>query len=82
MSEKPDSEVQCLECGKRRKVNFASRTFDKASGGWPKCCGYTMTLMRSPHGGDEMIEGGRVYGLDADEERYAGIVDSDDSGGY
>jgi hypothetical protein len=80
MFRKPDSEVQCLECGKRRKVNFNDCTFGGT--GWPKCCGYTMTLMRSPHGGDEMIEGGRVYGLDADEERYAGIVDSDDSGGY
>lgn len=69
-SKGPDSEVQCLECGKRRKVNFDNCTF--AGGGWPKCCGYTMTLMRSPYGGDEMIENGRVYGLNA-EEQHAGI---------
>jgi hypothetical protein len=71
-----DSEVQCMQCGKRRKVNFADCTYGGA--GWPKCCGYTMTLMRSPHGGDEMIEGGRVYGLDADEEYYAGIIDGEE----
>jgi hypothetical protein len=78
MTKEPDSEVQCLQCGTRRKVNFASRTFEKASGGWPKCCGLTMTLMRSPYGGDEMIEEGRVYGLDADEEQYAGAPDTNE----
>jgi hypothetical protein len=75
----PDSEVQCLECGKRNKVNFADCTYNSDGHGWPKCCGYTMTLMRSPYGGDEMMgEGGRVYGLDVDEEHSAGIVDNED----
>ncbi len=72
-SKGPDSEVQCPECGTRRKVNF-SGCFRV---GWPECCGFTMTLMRSPYGGDEMMTC-RVYGLDADEEQSADIMDNEE----
>lgn len=32
--------VWCTECGKKQKVN-SSKCF---AFGWPKCCGYTMTI--------------------------------------
>lgn len=32
--------VWCTECGRSAKVNSASTL----SSGWPKCCGYTMTI--------------------------------------
>lgn len=52
MSLDADSKVQCETCGKRLDVNFGLCL----GAGWPKCCGYTMTLMRSPHGGDAMMK--------------------------
>lgn len=33
--------VWCTECGATQKVNGANAI---AGGGWPKCCGYTMTI--------------------------------------
>lgn len=35
--------VKCEKCGKEIKVDSA-KCF---SGGWPECCGYTMTLTNS-----------------------------------
>lgn len=32
--------VWCRECGATRKVDSA----DALAHGWPKCCGYTMTI--------------------------------------
>ena len=39
-----DSLVQCQYCGKEKKVDFAHCL----KTGWPKCCGYTMRLVKSP----------------------------------
>lgn len=33
--------VKCDKCGKEKKVDSAKCFKD----GWPKCCGYTMTLI-------------------------------------
>ena len=33
-------QVWCLECGRTIKINSAGCL----TGGWPKCCGYTMSL--------------------------------------
>ena len=32
--------VWCTHCGRPQKVSSAARLRD----GWPKCCGYTMTI--------------------------------------
>lgn len=32
--------VWCLQCGSTRRVNVG----ECLKGGWPKCCGYTMTI--------------------------------------
>jgi hypothetical protein len=32
--------VWCCECGRKKRVNAAL----SLAHGWPKCCGYTMTL--------------------------------------
>jgi hypothetical protein len=32
--------VWCTVCGDRYKINTANAL----AGGWPKCCGYTMTI--------------------------------------
>lgn len=34
-------QVWCLECGHIQKTNGVKNTFGD---GWPKCCGYTMSL--------------------------------------
>ena len=34
--------VQCQTCGKEEEVNFGYCLFN----GWPKCCGYTMRLVK------------------------------------
>ena len=36
----PDTPVSCSHCGKTDKVSFAYCL----GHGWPKCCGYTMTM--------------------------------------
>jgi len=33
--------VWCRKCGRSQRVDAVSATM---GGGWPKCCGYTMTL--------------------------------------
>lgn len=33
--------VWCRTCGRSQKVNGVNATL---GGGWPKCCGYTMTI--------------------------------------
>ena len=38
-----DSIVKCLTCGKEEQVKFGFCLFK----GWPKCCGYTMRLMKT-----------------------------------
>lgn len=42
MSEK-DTVVQCKKCGKKQHLDFV----DGLKNGWPKCCGYTMTIIES-----------------------------------
>ena len=32
--------VWCRECGRKQKVDYAKCYAE----GWPKCCGYTMTI--------------------------------------
>ena len=34
-------QVWCKKCGHTEKVNGTAAIF---GGGWPKCCGYTMTI--------------------------------------
>jgi len=41
MTRPTDSTVRCSKCGCERLVNFAVCL----RSGWPKCCGYTMTLL-------------------------------------
>ncbi len=36
-------QVWCRECGGTRRVEGVNATM---GGGWPKCCGYTMTIDR------------------------------------
>lgn len=39
-----DSLVRCVHCGRERGVDFGYCLFN----GWPKCCGYTMRLIKHP----------------------------------
>jgi len=34
-------QVWCKSCGSTRRINGVNATL---GGGWPKCCGYTMTI--------------------------------------
>ena len=38
-----DSKLRCSVCGREDEVDFAHGLRH----GWPKCCGYTMTLERT-----------------------------------
>jgi hypothetical protein len=38
-----DSYIKCSVCGRESKTNFAG----SMATGWPTCCGYTMTLVRT-----------------------------------
>lgn len=42
-------QVWCRECGKTKKVD----TMKCLAFGWPKCCGYTMTIDPPKEQGDE-----------------------------
>lgn len=39
----PDSTLLCTVCGRQSTTAFASSLRD----GWERCCGYTMTLVRT-----------------------------------
>jgi hypothetical protein len=43
MSAKHDSYLRCTVCGRESTTSFASSLHT----GWEKCCGYTMTLVRT-----------------------------------
>lgn len=45
MSERPNSTVECQTCSKQIDVDFSTALRQ----GWPRCCGYTMHLVRRPH---------------------------------
>jgi hypothetical protein len=38
-----DTMVGCTVCGRQQDTSFGG----SLANGWPKCCGYTMRLMRS-----------------------------------
>lgn len=38
-----DSLVKCTVCGREENPSFAG----SLANGWPKCCGYTMRLLRT-----------------------------------
>lgn len=38
-----DTKVGCTVCGRQQDTSFGG----SLRGGWPKCCGYTMRLMRT-----------------------------------
>lgn len=44
MTTKLDSAVKCRTCGSGCSVDFA----ECLRGGWPKCCGATMELVKQP----------------------------------
>ena len=44
--------VWCKECGRSEKVDSA----DCLQNGWPKCCGYTMTI-DDPDENQEFVKG-------------------------
>ena len=41
MDKGKNTKVKCSKCGREEKVNFSHCLVR----GWPKCCGYTMTLV-------------------------------------
>ena len=43
MNSPNDSHVRCDKCGREERANFAG----SLRSGWPKCCGYTMRLLRT-----------------------------------
>lgn len=51
--------VWCITCGSKQNVNSA----DAMRGGWPKCCGHTMTIdspeERARLHAERVIEGSR-----------------------
>ena len=61
-----DSLVRCDKCGNERRVSF-----DDCTGrGWPECCGYTMTLARSPLGGDDLMVDSETEGEDEQKTKH------------
>lgn len=51
-SERCDSYLRCMVCGRESTTSFAS----SLRSGWEKCCGYTMRLERTDANIDEAVE--------------------------
>lgn len=47
-----DTLVKCSTCDKEERVNFG----ECLGKGWPKCCGYTMTLITTKANMEEAIK--------------------------